>query len=145
MGREHLPGWASKGHAALLSALLVIVLATLVLSGCGGGINATTTTVGPGVTTTTVGGATTTNGSASGQVVIKNFAYNPASMTIEAGDTVTWTNDDGVTHTVTADNGEFDSGDLAPGKTFSFTFATAGTYPYHCSIHASMHGTVVVQ
>jgi plastocyanin len=61
------------------------------------------------------------------------------------GTTVTWTNDDGVNHTVTSDQGAFDSGPLATGQTFSQTFNQAGTFTYHCTIHPSMQGTVVVQ
>jgi plastocyanin len=61
------------------------------------------------------------------------------------GTTVTWTNNDSVTHTVTADAGAFDSGALSPGHTYSFTFRTSGTYSYHCSIHRSMTATIIVQ
>jgi plastocyanin len=50
-----------------------------------------------------------------------------------------------VTHTVTSDNGSFDSSALASGKTFQFTFSKPGTYTYHCSIHASMTATIIVQ
>jgi len=78
-------------------------------------------------------------------VSINGFAFMPASVSVTAGSTVTWTqNQSGVMHTVTADNGSFDSGALATGRTFSMTFSTAGTFAYHCSIHPSMHGTVTV-
>ena len=63
---------------------------------------------------------------------------------MSAGTTVTWTNSDGTTHTVTADGGAFDSGHLADGATFQFTFKAAGVFPYHCSIHSSMNGTITV-
>jgi plastocyanin len=81
-------------------------------------------------------------------VDIVNLAFNPAQLSVPVGDTVTWTNNDGLGHTVTSDAGApaaFDSGTIAPGGTFSFTFAVAGTYAYHCKIHASMHGSVLVQ
>ncbi len=78
-------------------------------------------------------------------VSIAGFAFKPASLTITAGSTVTWTNGDAVTHTATADGGEFDSGDLANGKTFSHTFANKGTFTYHCAIHSNMLGTITVQ
>jgi plastocyanin len=82
---------------------------------------------------------------ASTSVAIMNFAFTPASVTIAVGDTVTWTNtQSGVTHTVTADDGSFDSGRLPSGQSFSMTFTHAGTIPYHCNIHPSMHGTIVV-
>ncbi|MCX6347189.1 MAG: cupredoxin domain-containing protein, partial [Actinobacteria bacterium] len=60
------------------------------------------------------------------------------------GDTVTWTNNDNHDHTVTSDSGTFNSGNIANGSTFSFTFSTAGAYSYNCSIHTSMIGTIVV-
>lgn len=78
-------------------------------------------------------------------VTINNFAFTPASASAGTGDTVAWTNNQtGITHTVTADDGSFDSGRLAPGQSFSHLFSTAGTVAYHCSIHASMHGTIIV-
>jgi len=79
-------------------------------------------------------------------VMIQNFAFSPATLTVKAGTDVTFTNQDSVTHTVTSDTGLFDSGNLTSGKSFSFTFQTPGTYSYHCSIHTSMaHGTIIVQ
>ena len=77
-------------------------------------------------------------------VDIKNFAFSPVALTVKKGDSVTWTNNDSTTHTVTS-SGNFDSGQLAPGKTFSHTFSEAGTFSYGCSIHPSMKGTVTVQ
>jgi plastocyanin len=78
-------------------------------------------------------------------VAISGFAFNPATLTVKVGTTVTWTNQDPVVHTVTSDTGLFDSGDMAQGATFSYTFTTAGTYIYHCiPHHAKMMGTVVV-
>ncbi len=78
-------------------------------------------------------------------VAIKNFAFSPAEVRVRAGATVTWTNEDGVGHTVTADGGSFGSALLARGQSFSHTFATPGTYPYSCSPHPNMRGTVVVE
>jgi len=78
------------------------------------------------------------------QVTIANFAFAPATLTVKVGTTVTWTNQDSAAHTVTSDTGIFDSGNLPQGKSFSYTFAAAGTYPYHCTYHAMMTATVVV-
>ena len=78
-------------------------------------------------------------------VAIKDYAFTPATLTIPAGTTVTWTNNDTVPHTATASDGSFDSGNLNPGQSFSFTFATPGSYPYVCQYHAGMKGTIVVQ
>jgi plastocyanin len=80
----------------------------------------------------------------SGAVRIADFAFAPDSSDVKVGDSLKWTNRDGTTHTVTADDGAFDSGNLAGGKSFSFTFDQAGTFAYHCKIHQSMTGTVVV-
>src|SRR5215212_6574164 len=77
-------------------------------------------------------------------VSIVDFAFQPASIEVPAGSTVTWTNTGAVTHTVTADDGAYDSGQLKPGTSFSQTFTTPGTYTYHCEIHPQMTGTVVV-
>jgi plastocyanin len=79
-------------------------------------------------------------------VSIKNFAFDPAMVSVKAGTTVTWINNDSVSHTVTSDSGNFlNSATLAPGESFSFTFATPGTESYHCAIHPMMKGTVTVE
>jgi plastocyanin len=80
---------------------------------------------------------------------MKSFSFVPATLTISAGTTVTWTNNDPVNHTVTADNGSFDSGVVLPGDSFSFTFNTPGNYLYYCSIHGGpggvgMSGMIIV-
>ena len=77
-------------------------------------------------------------------VTIANFAFGPASLSVAAGTTVTWTNDDTAAHTATADDGSFDSSSIAPGATFSQAFDTAGTFAYHCSIHPNMTATIEV-
>lgn len=78
-------------------------------------------------------------------ISIQNFAFNPDSVTVSVGTTVTWTNNDTVSHTVTSTDGAFDSGNIAPGDTFTFTFSTAGSFSYICSYHPNMTATVVVQ
>ena len=77
-------------------------------------------------------------------VSAKNNFFDPQNINVSVGDTVEWTNRGTHTHTVTADDGSFDSGDLAPNQTFRQTFQTAGTVPYHCEIHSGMTGTVTV-
>lgn len=82
----------------------------------------------------------------SNEVYIENRAFNPESLTVSANTTVKWTNKDGVVHTVTSTTpGQFDSGSIGNGGTFSFTFTTPGTYSYYCVIHPDMTGVVVVQ
>jgi plastocyanin len=77
-------------------------------------------------------------------VSIKNFAFSPAAVTVAAGSTVVWTNNDSVQHDITFDGGGIASSVLNQNDTFSHTFPTAGTYHYICSIHPFMHGTVIV-
>jgi LPXTG-motif cell wall-anchored protein len=94
-------------------------------------------------------------GAATKTVSIGDNFYSPASVTISVGDTVTWTNNGAAPHTVTADNGSFDSSPgcpanvdacMQPGDTYSHTFSAAGTFGYSCKVHGqSMSGTVVVQ
>lgn len=83
--------------------------------------------------------------SAKGEIIeIKMFSYQPASITVAAGTTMTWINQDGSRHTVTSDSGTFDSGYLGAGGEFNFTFRNAGVYPYHCQMHPSEMGEIVV-
>ena len=77
-------------------------------------------------------------------VAIQNFAFAQSALTVKKGDTVVWTNKDSAPHTVTGDGG-LDSGTLSGGQTYSFTFATAGTFSYKCNFHPSMAGKVIVQ
>src|SRR5258708_1735660 len=80
----------------------------------------------------------------SSSVSIMNFSFSPNSLTVKVGTKVTWTNHDSVTHTVTSNQGTFNSS-VPPGSSFSFTFTKAGTYAYHCNIHPYMMATIVVQ
>lgn len=79
-------------------------------------------------------------------VSIKNFSFNPSSLTVKTGTKVTWVNNDTVPHTVTSDLGVLlKSPTLSPGQSFSFMFANAGSFGYHCSIHPMMKGMIVVE
>ena len=78
-------------------------------------------------------------------VTIAGFAFDPAAVTIQVGNVVTWTNQDSVPHTATASDGSFDTGQLANGAFETVTFDTAGTFAYVCSIHAQMTGSVIVE
>lgn len=117
------------------AALLALVLG-VVLAACGGGSTSSSSDGG------TAGGGGATSGT---DVTITGFAFSPATLSVAVGDTVTWTNEDSAPHTVTADDGTFDSGNLATGETFTQTFDTAGTYDYHCTVHPSMTATIVVK
>ncbi len=78
-------------------------------------------------------------------VVIRDFTFGPPEIRIRAGDTVRWVNEDPVAHTVTADDGTFDSDLLENGEGFSRRFDDPGRYPYHCTPHPFMSGVVVVE
>ena len=82
-----------------------------------------------------------------GGVTMADFSFSPASITVSAGDTVTWTNSGpDEPHTATANDGSFDTGEVAVGSSASHTFTSAGTFPYVCSIHPDqMRGTVIVE
>lgn len=91
------------------------------------------TTVASGAATDTVEGS------------MKNLAYAPATFNVAGGATIVWRNDDPLPHTVTADDGSWDSGLIAPGATWQRTFDRPGSYPFHCTPHPFMKGTVVVR
>ena len=78
-------------------------------------------------------------------VLAKDFMFAPASLTVAAGSTVTWTNSDDEPHTVVSESGLFRSGALDTQESFSYRFDKPGTYRYACSIHPRMVGTIVVQ
>jgi plastocyanin len=79
------------------------------------------------------------------EVKVDNFSFGPATLTVAAGTTVTWTNRDDIPHTVVSDDKVFKSKVLDTDEKFSFTFTKPGTYGYFCSIHPKMTGKVVVQ
>ena len=88
---------------------------------------------------------------ATSTVSIVDFGFTPASLTVAAGTTVTWTNTGAVIHSVTSDTGAFDSSPscpggacINPGASYSHRFAQAGTFAYHCRVHSNMTGTVIV-
>jgi plastocyanin len=152
---------SSRFRIALVVLLFALLAGSLSAIACGSSKKSATPT--PGMTTAPAATATkapqvtgtaaatvaptSTPGAAakSASVAIKDFEFTPATVTIAVGGTVTWTNNGPSTHTVTADDGSFDSGNLSQGKTFSHTFQTAGTFAYHCSIHPFMTATVIVQ
>jgi plastocyanin len=123
--------------------LITVLLVALPLIGCTG--NAAGTTTAAEMTTLAAVGETTSGSTgAKNEVMIESNAFKPDSLTIKVGDTVTWINNDSYNHTVTAKTGEFNSGDMANGAKFSFTFNKEGTYDYTCSIHTFMTGKIIV-
>lgn len=92
-------------------------------------------------------GAATSHAGKSESVAIQNYAFVPASLTVQVGDTVTWTNQDSAPHTVTVSDGpeKFASPNLQKGDTYSHTFTKAGTYQYYCAVHPDMKASVTAQ
>jgi plastocyanin len=78
-------------------------------------------------------------------VTIKDMAFSPATVEVAIGTTVTWTNEDFISHTATSRTGIFDSGTMSKGSTFSYTFTAAGNFEYYCIPHPSMIGHVIVK
>ena len=83
--------------------------------------------------------------SGSAAVKIDNFSFGPETLTVAAGTTVTWTNNDDVPHTVVSDNKQFRSKALDTDEKFSYTFTNPGTYSYFCSVHPKMTAKIVVK
>ena len=114
-------------------ALGFLLVALVVLVGCSGSDAGTTTT---------------TSGSADqGSHVVKmaDISYQPQTLTIKAGDTVTWVNEDSVSHNAVAEDGSWRTDVFGYGGSASVTFDTPGTYPYMCTLHAAMKGTIIVE
>lgn len=77
---------------------------------------------------------------------ILGYTFSPSSLTVKSGDTVVWKNLDPMAHIVTSDSGsELASSSISNGQTYTHTFSTAGTFAYHCAIHTSMKGTIIVE
>ncbi len=125
----------------------------LLLSGCGGGtapaaapapVNAATSAAMPGMVPSPDPSTGAAAPVAANTVLIKNFAFSPAALTVRVGTTVTWTNQDADAHTVTSRTGPLNSPTLDTGKSYRYTFTKPGTYQYLCTIHPFMTATVTV-
>jgi plastocyanin len=134
--------------------VVVAIIAVLVIAGVAIGL-ATKNDNNPAPTNTNTSNNSGSNNTdnqgnntptSTSQVSIANMAFSPAGITIKKGTAVTWTNNDSLTHDVQETDGKSgpNSGNLAPGGTYKFTFNESGTFNYHCSIHPSMTGTVTV-
>jgi len=83
-------------------------------------------------------------GNTSNKVSMYNSIFTPSNLTVTTGATVTWTNDDNMVHTVTANDASFNSGDIQPGGSYTRTFNATGVISYYCIHHSGMTGTVTV-
>jgi plastocyanin len=129
-------------RSILVASGLTLALA---VAACGGSGAATAAPATSPPSAPAAGSPSTAPAAGGDAVQIADFAFSPASITVAAGSTVTWTNGDSAGHTVTADDGTFDSSTIANGDTFSQAFPDAGSFAYHCAIHPNMKATVVVQ
>ncbi|RJQ45198.1 MAG: hypothetical protein C4534_05220 [Gaiellales bacterium] len=112
-------------------ALAAAIIVAAALAACGGEKEEAT-------------GPVATGGAA--QVEMKDISYAPEDVTVKAGQKVLWVNNDPVGHTVTDESGRFDSGVIGGGgETFEQVYDEPGTYAYHCTIHPTMKGTVIVE
>ncbi len=118
---------------------LLIGLVLIAATACSSSSESSTTT------STEATATSTTEAASRADIIIDGFTFDPSTFTVSVGDTVTWENVQGVGHTTTADGGEWNSGSLSTGGTFSHTFETAGSFTYFCQIHPAMEGTIEVQ
>ena len=128
-----------------IAVLAAIACGVLLLAGCSSG-KASSPSGMAGMSGSAASSGTTANVPAD-TIIIKNFAFQPADLTVSPGTKVTVTNEDSTTHTVTATGAKpFDTGDIAPGKSVTFTApATPAAYSYICEIHQYMQGTLTVK
>ena len=127
--------------------LLITFLMTIVLLfGCSSGSQSQTPQQAPQQQPSAEAAKTTVpQSSEQASVTIQNFKFTPQDITVKVGTKVTWTNQDGVPHTVESSDGTLRSDQLEKGDTHTYTFTKPGTYNYKCGIHPSMHGSVTVQ
>jgi plastocyanin len=135
-----------------MSLLRVVALSAVLMfaSACGGGSSPSPTTPSPMPSPEPApapppAGSSSAVAIAKGAETLGNRAYAPDDLTVDVGTTVTWTNTDSVSHTSTSNSAAWNSGIVPPSGQFSFTFQTAGTFPYHCAIHPGMVGRVVAR
>ena len=141
----------------LSGALLIALSIILVLTGCSTTTPAATPTPTPIASPTPAStptptpivsptsAPTTTPTTAHANVDISGFAFVPQTLSVSPGTTVTWTNNDSSSHTIASNDNLLQSGNLAKGATFSHTFGQKGTFNYHCSIHPTMTGKIIVE
>ncbi|MGE0815500.1 MAG: plastocyanin/azurin family copper-binding protein [Vicinamibacterales bacterium] len=123
---------------------LAAVSVAVLLAACGTDYSAAPTAPSSAPDPTS-GGPTSAIAILQGAESLGSRAFAPPDLTVDAGTTIAWTNDDSVAHTSTSDVPGWNSGILAPRATFALTLRTAGTFTYHCSIHPGMVGKVTVR
>lgn len=139
----------SKGNSMIWIAVVAVVVIVGIVYFSRGGNRATSPASAPADTSSvseTAKDSSQNNAPISATAVtIQNFAFSPASLTIKKGESVTWTNEDSAPHQIASDSNAFSGNAISKGQTYSFTFNDAGEFDYHCAIHPSMKGKIIVQ
>lgn len=126
-------------------ALVATGALALAAAGCGSSNNSNSSTPSPPSTVTKTQPSSSVGSGPGVKVKMQNIAFDPTSVTVKVGQTVTWVNDDSVTHNVTAQSGAaFKSKDFGQGGTYSFKVTKPGTIKYVCTLHPGMDGTLIV-
>jgi plastocyanin len=128
------------------------IAALVAIAGCSSGSSATPNapasapapSTAPSTAPSAASAAASAPAAGAAAVAIKDIAFNPQAIQAKVGETITWTNQDNIAHTVTLDDKSVDRGNVAPSTTFSHAFTQAGTFTYHCEIHKQMTGTITV-
>ena len=137
-----------RSGIGILFAIIIIAAIIIILILALGGNHNNNNGSRPPAGSSPGSGAATANNPAGGTVNIRDMMFTPSQITVQKGGTVTWTNNDTTTHTVVddlANVGGPHSGNIPTGGTYSFTFTKSGSFQYHCTIHPSMRGTIVVK
>jgi plastocyanin len=130
-----------KGRHKLRNIFILIgITAMLILCGCSPAATTPIKTLPPTSSSTSA-----VSGTPVAAVNVSNFAFDPNVLKVAKGTTVSWTNKDSAAHTVTSDTKVFDSGNMAQGATYSFTFNDIGDFSYHCTYHSGMTAKISVQ
>jgi plastocyanin len=135
-----------------LPVLAFSMFALLALSACASSTGGTAPpaasapSAGPAGSAPAAGGAgcSVSSDAAAVTVNIENFAFDPPEVTAAVGETIGWTNADSAPHTATTDDGGCDTGNIAQNATAGLVFDAAGTFPYHCTVHPNMTGTITI-
>lgn len=129
----------------ILGFIIVIAFVIIAATALKGNVQAPASSSATPTPLATATPEVTASPTATSSVTINNFSFSPAAITVKAGTTVTWTNQDTAGHTVVGDSqGGPSSSLLNQGQSYSFTFTAAGTFAYHCGVHPSMVGSVTV-
>jgi len=139
MERAKLTSEKFRGRPLVILPIAIFCALALAAAGCGGGEEESASS------STETSTESTADAGGDGAVAIFDFKYDPDQVTVEAGTTVVWANEDDADHTATADDDTFDTGVFGKGEEGEATLDEPGTFAYHCDLHPFMKGEVVVE